>query len=405
MSRLFRPSLALRLPKIASRVPSGQVLKIQNVRLKPRRRFRFLGFAIKTVLVYQFFEICVAGPLVKLIENEELMEHMPEEEALDIFIPFPLTTERHEPEPYSGKDPEWREFVRLSKDKAMLDQIRRDTVQMVCDTAQKNAALTWRVGKDMKVRRYWMDIDFPYKAPPVYTRRGLLITDEVIAIAEQEVESATVKLLERILWPRPMALSTWALGKALVGRSFSSVAQFFGFEGDNSTHPPDRPVGAGPLPLPTNHTSEVQKALERIRAQATKRPEDVNDPRSISPAPNTPPGPARDKPISIPPNRPSTEPNGRPEKFFGQEKVQSIVGLKPWEEFMKTYSKVWRPIRPDPPRGCFVVSGLIEIETSRGFVVIDVLSWYNPSTRSHDPKSMWMSLRRMQYKQQAPMRP
>ncbi|KAK4176370.1 hypothetical protein QBC36DRAFT_329495 [Triangularia setosa] len=404
MSRLFRPSSALRLPKVFSKVPTGQVIKIERVRLRHRRRFRFLGFAIKTVLVYQFFEICVAGPLVKLLENEDLLDNMPEDEDLDIFIPFPLTTERHEPQPYSGKDPEWQEFVRLSKDKATLDKIRRDTVQMVCDAAEKNPALTWKVGKDMKVRRYWMDVDFPYRAPPVYTRKGLLFTDEVIAIAEQEVESATVKLLERVLWPKPMALSTWSLGKALVGRQLSSVAQFFGFEGDNSTHPPDRPASAGPLPLPTNHTTEVQKALERIRAQATKRPEDVNDPRSISPAPNTPSGTARDKPISVPP-RPSAEQNGNPEKFIGQEKVQSLVGLKPWEEFMRTYAKVWKPIRPDPPRGCFAVSGLIEIETSKGYVVIDVLSWYNPKTKSHDRKSMWMSVRRMQYKQQAPMRP
>ncbi|KAK4680602.1 hypothetical protein QC764_100640 [Podospora pseudoanserina] len=405
MSRLFRPSSVLRFPKVLTKVPTGQVIKIERVRLRHRRRLRLVTFAIKTVLIYQFFEICVAGPLVKVLENQELMESMPEEEeAVDIFIPFPLTTERHEPQPYSGKDPEWREFVRLSKDKERLDQIRRDTVQMVCDAAEKNPALTWKVGKDMKVRRYWMDIDFPYRAPPVYTRKGLLITDEVIAIAETEVESATVKLLERVLWPKPMALSTWALGKALVGRQFSSVAQFFGFEGDSSTHPPDRPVSAGPLPLPTNHSSDVQKALERIRAQATKRPEDVNDPRSISPTPNTPPGPSRDKPISIP-NRPPAEHNGNPEKFVGQEKVQSLVGLKPWEEFMKTYTKVWKPIRPDPPRGCFAVSGLVEIETSRGYLVIDVLSWYNPKTRSHDRKSMWMSVRRMQYKQQAPMRP
>lgn len=62
---------------------------------------------------------------MKVLENQELMESMPEEEeAVDIFIPFPLTTERHEPQPYSGKDPEWREFVRLSKDKERLDQIR-----------------------------------------------------------------------------------------------------------------------------------------------------------------------------------------------------------------------------------------------------------------------------------------
>jgi hypothetical protein len=48
-----------------------------------------------------------------------------EEEVL-LFIPFPLTLEKFDPQPYTGRDPEWQEFVRISKDRALLNNIRRE---------------------------------------------------------------------------------------------------------------------------------------------------------------------------------------------------------------------------------------------------------------------------------------
>jgi hypothetical protein len=40
------------------------------------------------------------------------------------FIPFPLTTKLHPPEPYSVRSPEWLEFVRISRDKKLQRVIR-----------------------------------------------------------------------------------------------------------------------------------------------------------------------------------------------------------------------------------------------------------------------------------------
>jgi len=103
------------------------------VRLKPRRRFRFLGFLVKSFIVIQVFDKVVFEPLYKWWDEhgEELQEERRrtqkkddgEEEVL-LFIPFPLTLERFEPQPYTGRDPEWLEFVRISKDRDMLDKIR-----------------------------------------------------------------------------------------------------------------------------------------------------------------------------------------------------------------------------------------------------------------------------------------
>lgn len=47
-----------------------------------------------------------------------------EEDEEPRFIPFPLTTIQHEPEPYTLDDPEWREFVRISRDKEFQKEMR-----------------------------------------------------------------------------------------------------------------------------------------------------------------------------------------------------------------------------------------------------------------------------------------
>lgn len=40
-----------------------------------------------------------------------------------VFLPFPLTTHTVRPPPYSGKDPEWKEFTKLSQDRPMRKKI------------------------------------------------------------------------------------------------------------------------------------------------------------------------------------------------------------------------------------------------------------------------------------------
>jgi len=94
---------------------------------------RSRGFIVKTFIVIQVFDKIVFEPFYKWWDEhgEELEEERRrtqknddgEEEVL-LFIPFPLTLEKFEPQPYTGRDPEWQEFVRISKDRALLDRIR-----------------------------------------------------------------------------------------------------------------------------------------------------------------------------------------------------------------------------------------------------------------------------------------
>lgn len=76
------------------------------------------------------FDYVVIRPLLKGAEAAEASgvlvrkEEDDEEKDDDLFIPLPLTTKRVIPPPYAGSDPEWREFVRISRDRELQAQMR-----------------------------------------------------------------------------------------------------------------------------------------------------------------------------------------------------------------------------------------------------------------------------------------
>ena len=223
-------------------------------------------------------------------------------------------------------------------------------------------------------------------------------------MATVPVDSLQAKLLDRVLWPRPFALSFWAFGTALAKQKASEAAKYFGFETEKSEGGvASGPAAGDPAPMPTTHNAQVQKALQQIRQQATKRPEEVSDPSAMATAaeaaaaanaaPNAPGRPGSSK----------SEKQPSEERFIGENRLRSFYDGNPWKEFVKTYRKTWRPLKDDPPRGCVAVSGLVEIETSKAYAVIDVFAWYNPKTNSYDARSMWMAVRRMQFKKQSPL--
>ncbi|KAK0735256.1 hypothetical protein B0T26DRAFT_99618 [Lasiosphaeria miniovina] len=264
---------------------------------------------------------------------------------------------------------------------------------IVLSAASNNAPLVSRCGKDLKLRRVWIDLDYPYKAPPEFERSGILITDDTVEIATRPIAASHAKLLERIFWPQPMALSFWEFGKTLVRQTASDVARYFGMDVPGSSgNYVNGPAPGGPATLPASQNAQVQKALEQLRQQATKRPEEVKNPGAMT-AETSPSNTA---------GKVTEAGKVSGERFTGENKIRSFTD-SPWEAFKKKYNQVWKPTRELPPRGCVAVSGLIELESSKAYVVIDVFGWYNPTTRKYDARSLWMSLRKMQYKKQAPL--
>ncbi|KAH6853112.1 hypothetical protein B0I37DRAFT_348602 [Chaetomium sp. MPI-CAGE-AT-0009] len=326
-----------------------------------------------------------------------------------VFIPLPLTTKKHPPQPYSRRDPEWQTFVKMSRNPELQQKIRDHVAQICLDAASRHPLLTSRYGQVTKVQKYWMDIDYPYKAPPVYERTGILVTDDAMTLVTVPYDSWVAKQMERVLWPKPLALGFWALGTATVKQTTLEVARYLGFasEEPGNAQAPSKP--AAPRPLPSGPGPEVQKALHQIRQQATRRPEEVNDPGSMSSsasAPSAASSTPRDKPMPLP-DKPTLDQNKQhtpDQKSWLQEMVLSVATSQPWQQLKQTYAREQQPLWADPPRGSVCVSGLVELEMAKAYIVLDVITWYDPKTNSRAPGTTMLHLRKILAKNQAPSR-
>jgi hypothetical protein len=389
---LSSSKITKQLPKhqASLKLADGQTVVIQSVRLKHRRQTagsRINRYLLAGVTLY------VVGSFI--IEQDFLD---------DVFIPFPLTTKRLAPQPYKGTDPEWHEFVRIAKDKDLQTKLKQSLANGVLQAARKNPVLTMRIGGEIRIRRYWMDVDYPYMAPPEYEASGLKFTDEYIEWTRQPIDSFNAKLLNRVLWPTPMASSFWALGTAVIGHKTAEIARYFGIAASNPDAQASSAGASSPGPLPSSHNPQIQKALDRVRGNSTRNPGEVRNPSSMTL--NTP-APSGGKPSAAAPSKvPASTGNPQPagERYWGEDKVKSAVsaGFSPWQVFMKQFGKSWTPIRPEPPRGSVAFSGLVELESTKCWIVVDVLGWYDPKTKQFN--NVMMRLRRLQDKLQSPLR-
>ncbi|KAK4233485.1 hypothetical protein C8A03DRAFT_47980 [Achaetomium macrosporum] len=405
MSRLslYRPFRAvLGSAKFTSRVPSGQTIRVERVKIKranPTRRF--LGTVFKVALVTQAFLVALPA-LFPEVEDDDEHEDDP------LFIPFPFTTKKIPGRPYRGSDPEWREFVRLSKDPQSLRRVRDYVANLAFQAASSSPILAMKIGKPTRIRRYWLDIEYPVMAPPTYERSGLLVTEEELQWATVPCDPWTATIMSRVLWPQPVALGLWALGKAAAKQTALDIARYFGFATENPAGGQARPNPGTLQPLPPMQSPEVQKVLERLRQQTTRRPAEVDDPSSVSSSAATPPTAPRDKAHGAP-DKPALDQSNQAtpdQNSWVKEVTSSIAKAQPWETFKKTWRREFlNELKVDPVPGAFFVWGLVEIETPKACLVIDMYTWYDPKTKSYQPGTLKMRLRRVQPKMQSPVVP
>lgn len=297
-----------------------------------------------------------------------------------------------------------------------------------------------KMGKPLKIRRYWLDIDYPYQPPIEYCRSGyampsvslgcpvanhvhsILLTDDGMEWSTQPVDSSVVHTVNRILWPSPLFLSTWAFAGAMIRTNIQDVLRALGSEPGTSsdfrtpTTPQGTPTAPGsPSPLPAQHHPDIQRALQALQKQATKRPGDVKDPRAMSspgqseaPYPASPPStqtPGTSQAPDPTPGKPTAD-SKKPDALSpGRAEAQAVASVpEPWKAFKRQLVKAWKRVPEPPPRGSVLVSGLVELEAPKGWTVVDVVAYWDPKTRQIDEKSMMVRLRRLQMRNQAPSR-
>ncbi|KAK1964600.1 hypothetical protein LY78DRAFT_139645 [Colletotrichum sublineola] len=384
---------------IAPSVPGRQTVTIQRVKLsKPwlRPRTFFIGTGI-SLACWQIYYSTVLDPFFRHVDQEYENLSAAEKKALDEemaeqsepwFIPFPFTTKPVTQPPYKGSDPEWQRYLQLSKDKKMQQQMRSQLSKAVKDAVERNSAIIARGGTPVKIRRYWLDIDFPSRPAPVFYASGLLVQDDGLYWSRQAVDSFTVSRLEKILWPQAMAVSTWAFTSTLVKQHFMDISRALGFDSSKPAQP-----------FPPIRGGNIQHKTEGPLPSANRQTPDG------TPAENASHNVAK----TADPRQADNPESGGKTSFVRDAAISQLRGIKhstmgPIREFRKKLSQTWSLPRPQPPRGCVIVSGFVECDLPKVTVVIDVWGFWDPKTKTFDTDQIFMSLRRLSPKRQAPLR-
>ncbi|RKF78719.1 hypothetical protein GcC1_053020 [Golovinomyces cichoracearum] len=346
--------------------------------------FNWLPFALGTLThwTYRSFQHYCLQPLVDALDEVELPEES-EEDTEPLFFPLPLTWREIKQDSYRGSDPEWQEFVKFSKQHDLAQQIRRELANIILNLAKNFSAISQNERKYTKLRRYWLDVDFPSEPPPEYVQSGIEIGDDYIALKTQPVDSMTVRRTQRALWPSTMMLCTWSFVKVVTVDFFEKIVNTIGF---NTRQPPT-----------------VEQLLARHRQLMRGKSIPPQDGPSLETQLN-PEGTDVAEITSRSHPKQSQERSQDESEFEIEELLTELrqVFSRPIAAFKKTFVKFWKEPIANPPRGCLWVSGLVEIDTSKAYVVFDVKAHWDPRTRTYDMGSITLGLRRIQLKKQAP---
>jgi hypothetical protein len=207
-----------------------------------------------------------------------------------------------------------------------------------------------------------------------------------------QVESPTVFKFRQTIWPSALAQSVFAFLRVSVADDSRRLARFLGFQGI--------------APPPT---------MEQLIAhhQAIAKQNGIPNPSGPPPAPKQPQPTIGDSQKTMVPTTADGKDSvtgknsanaGDPGEQFEAIRL-ALRGhfFRGIMAFKQKFSQTWRPYPTYPPRGSISVSGLVELDSPKAWLVFDVRSAWDPKTKQFDPTSMQLKLRRMQMKQQAPL--
>jgi len=266
------------------------------------------------------------------------------------------------------------------------------------------------------------------------TRRRVEFTDDGITVEEREIDPRVAQDIRRLLFPAPLASSLFSFGSTLLKQNYNDLKAYLGIqqsqaEGSQSQQPA--------------HSQRIQKDIGNLQRQATKEPSAANAPSAMEKgtAPgsadgstptsgSTPSTPAPGSTPSTPPSTTSTSKGDQavetstpsrqpppPKADPALDKVvvdlgqlgfplpsmrQHIDGA--WNNLKKTLAARSRRPPPIHTSGSILVSGIVELDTDRAIVLLDVYSFWDPKTGKYDHATTRMGLRRLKLKQQRPLR-
>ncbi|PNH28022.1 hypothetical protein BJF96_g8673 [Verticillium dahliae] len=369
-------------------------ITVQRVRFasSPRKFMRnvFVGGCV-TYLGCQYYDAKVISPLLQFLDREYESLSTNEKKKLDkelenfddsIFFPMPFTTAQVWSPPYRSSDPEWAQYTTISKDKPLLRRIRNELALQAKDVVEKEPMLNPRYRNIMRIRQYWLDIDFPPRPPPTFEQSGILWDGNGLHWAARTIDSLKATRLHNILWPTAAAQASWAYASAMAKQHWFQFQRLLGF---------DVPPPSGPFSQPRTAALDHPKFPSAGRQTPDGRPADA------------PSGSGKGSAGMQPP---SNAPSGGKTRFSKDDDPSLASNVPqmstvPFAEFLIKLDRTWGRARPYPPRGSIQVSGIVELETQTSYILLDVLGFWDPKKRALDSKSSLFSLRRIKMKVQA----
>ncbi len=322
-------------------------------------------------------------------DDEEDEEFEGDEDAL--FIPF--SWPKQQPRTfYKGSDPEWQEFIRLSKDPQRHKDIQRRLVSNVRSELSQHPHASRILGQiDHKKGKFWLEISFPEGPPTEYTITGLEIGDEYIAWVSKPMSLKDYQKLERTMVPTAAFWSTLAAAKYLFGVQLNRVKQSLGFA------PTANPrIESVPKRTQTKQDHNGKgSANEKSGAQADTEGGSETAKHRTS-APSTDQSPKTSSGGSVNPDQKKV---GLP-KFppISSQANENPITLAIFMHSMA--QQMSKHYRFELPRGTVAVSGLIEVVGTKGKATLDVTAAYDPKDNEF-VLSLWRP-RRIQPRSQSP---
>ncbi|KAG5950761.1 hypothetical protein E4U53_004460 [Claviceps sorghi] len=331
-----------------------------------RRRLGRVAFTTITFyLCWQIFITVVFDPLLDWVDHE--WDNLSEKEKQEwegiaeggedqplLFLPFPFTKTEVEQPPYKGSDPEWSTFLALNRDPQAQKEIKFSLAEMVRRAVERNPDIVKLLGgKEIKLRKMWLDIIYPPEPPPKHFISGIIISDEGIFWGDRPIDSLAASHVDMVIYPKAVALTVWAFINSLCRQTARDVAKALGF----GTEPP-------------GDTSWQTVAINRMREQAGPD----NPGKQAVKAPGSG-GKSGNLPASTDPGdvlRPTSDSDAQL-----NPRIQDAL-----HDAAVAFSKNWQPVKQPPNRGCVRVDGLMEFQGKKAVIAVYVLGWYDPKQKT-----------------------
>ena len=273
-----------------------------------------------------------------------------------VFVPVTWLRKR-EKEYYSGDDPEWQEFVKLSKDSKHVKAVKSSLAETVCSDLSNGAAITRIIGQPLTVYATWLDFDFPLTAPAEYERSGILLADDKITWVSRKVNERRAKRLYSILSPTALLSSLQALTSTLLTSYFGTLRNLWSRAGkSDQLHPIRKPVEGSSLPTVGPDGSKSASMLSTQTRASTSQQK-----LSLAATPRVQAELLRNI-------MPEAEPN-------------SAISAAA-RDFKLSFLKKRRKTQFDIPRGACVLRGEIGIQGPKGRCKMSVIAVYLPKEKA-----------------------